>query len=325
MVRDEVLRALEAQRGACVSGEALAGRLGVSRAAVWKAIDRLRADGLQIDAVPGGGYCLRADDDGLTAEAVRAGLTTAALGRETLVLRETDSTNTYLKREHAAAAHGFTVLAEQQTAGRGRLGRSFASPPGGGLYMSILLRPRIPLSQLNFLTLAAAVAVCRAVRDTAGFTPSIKWVNDVLMEGRKLCGILTEASIEGETGAVDFAVLGIGVNLRLDHAALSEEVRAVAGCLADFSAHVPRRAALAAAILNHVETLYTLLETGRTAELLEAYRAHLAVLGKHIRVLAPDGQYEAVAEALDDEGHLVVRMGTGEKRTLQSGEISIRL
>lgn len=325
MVKDEVLRALEASRGGQVSGEALAERLGVSRAAVWKAVRALRADGLAIDAATGGGYALRAGDDSLTAEAVLAGLRTRALGRELTILQETDSTSTRIKRDHAAAPHGFALLAETQTGGRGRLGRAFSSPPGGGLYLSVLLRPRLPLAQLNFITLAAAVAVCRAIEDTAGFSPRIKWVNDVLMEGKKLCGILTEAAIEGESGAVDFAVLGIGINLRLDRAALPEEVRAVAGALADFSSAVPRRAVLAAAVLNRLEETYTLVEQGRAAELLADYRARLCMLGRTVRVVAPDGGYEAEAVDINGQGHLLVRTEDGAVRTLSSGEISIRL
>lgn len=325
MVRDEVLAALERRRGEYVSGEALAEQLGVSRAAVWKAIDRLRADGLGIEAVPGGGYRLQTGDDSLTDAAVLAGLRTQALGRELVVLRETGSTNTLIKRSYPTARHGFTAIAEQQSAGRGRLGRAFASPPGGGLYMSVLLRPSLPLSQLNYLTIAAAVAVCRAIHETCGFMPGIKWVNDVLMEGKKLCGILTEASIEGETGAVDFAVLGIGVNLRLDPGSLPPEVRGVAGSLSDFCAAPPRRAVLAAAILNHVEGCYRLLCTDGAAGLISQYRSLLCMLGKTVRVVGPHGAYTAEAVDVDEDGHLLVRDGDGKLHTLSSGEISIRL
>ena len=169
----------------------------------------------------------------LTAAGVSALLTTKVFGRDLVVVPEIGSTNTAIKQEYAAGrAEGFTLIAEQQTAGRGRLGRTFCSPAGGGLYMSVLLRPRMPLERLNFITIAAAVAVCRAIDQTCGIHPEIKWVNDIFMNGKKLCGILTEAAIEGETGSIDYAVLGIGANLRLDSAALPEEVRTVAGALA---------------------------------------------------------------------------------------------
>lgn len=325
MVREEVLAALERRRGDYISGETLAEQLGVSRAAVWKAIARLRAEGLCIDAVPGSGYQLRASDDSLTEAAVRTGLHTEALGRRLLVLRETDSTNTLLKRAYPTAPHGFTVIAEQQTAGRGRLGRSFLSPPGSGLYMSMLLRPSLPLSHLNFLTITTAVAVCRAVEETCGFMPGIKWVNDIFMEGKKLCGILTEASIEGETGSVDFAVVGVGINLWLDRDNLPSEVRQVAGCLADFCAALPRRAILASAILNQIEDGYKLLCTEGTGPLIAQYRSLLCMLGRPVQVVGPYVSYTADALDVDENGHLLVRTESGEIRTLSTGEISIRL
>lgn len=326
MVKDQVLQALERSRGARMSGAQLARELGVSRAAVWKAIESLRADGLHIDSTQGGGYCLAAADDSLTAAGVSALLRTDRLGRDLVVLPETDSTNSAIKRDYAATRHeGFTLIAERQTAGRGRLGRTFHSDSGTGLYLSVLLRPKIPLEQLNFVTLAAAVAVCRSIEALCGLAPGIKWVNDVLHEGRKLCGILTEASIEGETGCIDYAIVGIGVNLRLDRSALPEDVRIIAGALADFTADVPRRAVLAARLLGELEAVYDSLCAGDTAGLLQAYRSRLCYLDKPIRVLAPGGAYEAVCRGVNDAGNLLVERADGTLDTLQSGEISTRL
>lgn len=325
MVKDDVLRALEAARGERISGGQLAARLGVSRTAVWKAVDSLRAEGLTIESVQGGGYRLPAEDDSLTAAGVTALLgESAVIGRDLLVLEEVDSTNTRIKREYAAERpDGFTLIAHRQTAGRGRLGRSFASPDSDGLYLSVLLRPDLPVERLNFITIAAAAAVCRAIEETAGFTPGIKWVNDILKDGRKLCGILTEASIEGETGAVAYAVLGIGVNLRFDPEA-HPELAAIAGGLADFAPSVPRRAALAAAILRQLDRVYALLRAGETASVLDEYRARLLCLGEPVTVHGPDGAWEAVCTGLDADGHLLVSDARGE-HVLSSGEISIRL
>ena len=326
MVKDQVLHALERRRGERLSGAQLARELGVSRAAVWKAIESLRADGLLIDSAPGGGYCLASADDSLTAAGVSALLDTQTLGRDLLVLPETDSTNSAIKRDYAAVRpEGFTLIAERQTAGRGRLGRTFHSDAGTGLYLSVLLRPRIPLEQLNFLTIAAAVAVCRAIEAQCGLSPQIKWVNDVFFHGRKLCGILTEASIEGETGCIDYAIAGIGINLRLDRSALPEEVRGIAGALADFTDAVPRRAALAASLLGALEQVYDDLCAGRTAGILEAYRSRLCYLDQPIRVIAPGGSYEAVCRGVNDAGNLLVERADGRLETLQSGEISTRL
>lgn len=325
MVKDDVLRALEAARGERVSGGQLAARLGVSRTAVWKAVDALRAEGLAIESTPGGGYLLPAADDSLTGAGVAALLgETAVIGRDLLVREEVDSTNTRIKREFAAErADGFTLIAGRQTAGRGRLGRSFASPAGDGLYLSVLLRPNLPVERLNFITIAAAAAVCRAIETAAGFAPGIKWVNDVLMDGKKLCGILTEASIEGESGAVAYAVLGIGVNLRFDPEA-HPELRGIAGGLADFCGQPPRRAALAAAILRELDRVYALLRAGDTASVLEEYRARLLCLGEPVTVRGADGDWEAVCTGVDGAGHLLVEDSRGA-HTLTSGEISIRL
>ena len=321
-VKDAVLQALERARGERLSGGRLAQQLGVSRAAVHKAIAALRAGGMAIDGVPGEGYRLAAADDSLTAAGVQALLDTRRIGRDMAVAPSLTSTNTVIKERYLDRPHGFVLLAEQQTGGRGRLGRTFASPAQTGVYQTILLHPTLPLAHIQLATIAAAVSVAEAVEQTAGFAPQIKWVNDVLHEGRKLAGILTEATIEGESGAVSALLVGIGVNLR-PNPAWPDDVRAVAGALGEFG-RVPRRAELAAAVLNRFERAYALLEQGRADELLHAYRSRLCCLGKPIRVISPAGTYPADCVGLDDSGHLLVRDEDGRTRTLSSGEISIR-
>ena len=248
---------------------------------------------------------------------------TGLIGCELLVLDEVDSTNTRIKQEYAAQKpDGFTLIARQQTAGRGRLGRTFASPASDGLYLSVLLRPNLPPEQINFITTAAAVAVCRAIEAVAGFTPGIKWVNDILMHGRKLCGILVEAGFTGG-GTLDYAVLGIGINLRFDpaaHPALAE----IAGGLTDFSDRVFGHAELAAVLLQELDRVYALLCAGDTAAILNEYRAHLLGMGETITVHGSEGPWQATCTGLDAQGHLLVRDDRGE-HVLSSGEISIRL
>ena len=323
-VREQVLRALEAHRGEVVSGGALSADLGVSRQAVWKAITALRADGLEIDSVAGEGYRLRADDDSLTADGVQALLHTQILGREVLVLPEVSSTNTVMKREYASSCpEGFALLALRQNAGRGRLGRSFVSPDGG-MYLTVLLRPALTLDRLHFLTIAAAVAVCRAIQDTCGFLPGIKWVNDVLQDGKKLCGILTEASIVGETGGLDYVIVGIGINLHFD-AEAAPELAGIVGSLGDFCEKVPRRAELTAAVLTRFEELYLYLKSGDFAPVISAYRALLCCIGQKILVVENGTETPAVCAGINGEGHLLVTMGDGSRRELQTGEISIRI
>ena len=321
-VKDAVLQALEQARGERLSGGRLAAQLGVSRAAVHKAIGALRSDGLAIDGVPGEGYRLSSEDDSLTTAGVAALLDTDCIGRDLLVVPSLTSTNTVLKERYLGRPHGFVLLAEEQTGGRGRLGRSFASPAGTGIYLTILLHPTLPIQHIQFITIAAAVAVAEAIGRTAGFDPQIKWVNDVLMDGRKLCGILTEAMIEGETGTVSSLIAGIGVNLR-PNPDWPDEVRAVAGALSEFG-EPPRRAELAAAILSRFERAYSLLEQGRQAELLERYRSRLYCIGREVTVIGPAAKYEALCTGLDENGHLLVRDKDGQEHTLSSGEISIR-
>ena len=321
-VKDAVLQALEQARGERLSGGRLAEQLGVSRAAVHKAIGALRSDGLVIDGVPGEGYRLAPEDDSLTAAGIAALLDTDFIGKGLLVVPSLTSTNSVLKEQYLGRTHGFVLLAEEQTGGRGRLGRSFASPAGTGVYLTILLHPILPIQHIQFITIAAAVAVAEAISQPAGFDPQIKWVNDVLMEGRKLCGILTEAVIEGETGMVSSLVVGIGVNLR-PNPDWPDEVRAVAGALSEFGS-VPRRAELAAAILSRFERAYTMLEQGERDSLLERYRSRLCCIGREITVISPAAKYEALCTGLDENGHLLVRGKDGQEHTLSSGEISIR-
>ena len=311
-VKDKVLAALEQARGERLSGGRLAETLGVSRAAVHKAISTLRADGLAIDGVPGEGYRLACDDDSLTAAGVGALLQTRCIGREIVVVPSITSTNTVMKEQYLDRPHGFVLAAEEQTGGRGRLGRTFVSPSGTGVYFTILLHPALPLTHIQYATLAAAVAVTQAVSDTAGFTPEIKWVNDVLMQGRKLNGTLTEAVIEGESGTVSSLIIGIGINLR-PNPAWPEEVRRVAGAISDFGP-VPRRAALIASVLTHFE-----------GELVALYRERLCCIGRKITVVSPLEKYEAECVGLDGEGHLLIRTADGAETALSTGEISIRL
>lgn len=322
-VKDAVLHALEQARGERLSGGRLAEALGVSRAAVHKAISVLRAEGLAIDGVPGEGYRLADSDDSLTAAGVQALLSSSYIGREMLVVPSITSTNTVMKERYLDRPHGFVLAAEEQTGGRGRLGRTFVSPADTGVYMTILLHPTLPLSHLSFVTISAAIAVVRAIEQTAGFTPQIKWVNDVLMNGRKLCGILTEATIEGETGTVSSLVVGIGINLH-PNPAWPEEVQAVAGAISDFG-KPPRRAELAAAVLNHFEDVYALLDQGKEPELLEQYRERLCCIDRPVTVISPAGRYEAECIGLDENAHLLVKTADGQVNALSSGEISIRL
>lgn len=324
MVRDDVLQVLEEHRGELVSGGMLARELGVSRTAVWKAISSLREDGFPIESISGGGYCLSSSSDALSSAGITMHLTTEFIGRSLDVFSEIDSTNNYLKLHAAELQHGHTAVADCQTAGRGRRGRSFLSPSGSGVYLSILLHPSLPLEQINLITVGAAVAICHAIEETADFSPSIKWVNDVLQNGKKLCGILTEASVEAETGSLDYAIVGIGINVRTPEGGLPEEIREIAGSLEDFAPHAVHRNALVAAFLNHMERCYNLIASRNTAALMEDYRSYMKFLGQEIRVILNGKSEPARALSINEHGHLIVEKN-GKTETVLAGEISIRL
>lgn len=320
-VKQSVLRALGEARGASVSGEALAQSLGVSRAAVWKAIKSLQGEGYRISAGTNRGYRLEECPDLLTAEGISAMLPLELAQLDLRVFDEIDSTNLEAKRLAMTGLSRCAVVADRQTAGRGRLGRSFYSPPGCGIYTSLLLRPRPDqLADVTLLTTAAGVAVCRALERTAGVQAEIKWVNDLYLNGKKICGILTEGVTDFESGMIESVVIGYGINFR-DDAHLPEELRSIVGSV--FGAEPPTvtRSALAAAMLAE---LLPLAEDLSSRSFLPEYRRRSMLLGREIVFSRAGGRFAAVAEEIDDDGGLVVRLPDGSRETLRSGEVSVR-
>lgn len=319
-VQDEVLRELETHRGACISGEALAGRLSVSRNAVWKAVRALRESGYPIDAQPGAGYALSPGCHILSTHSVARHL--RAPGVRLQVEGEVDSTNACVRRAaDAGEPEGLVLLASAQTAGRGRRGRRFYSPAGSGLYMSALLRPQLPAQDAALMTTLAAVAVAEAVEAACGRPAGIKWVNDVYVDGKKVCGILTEAALDCESGALAYAIVGIGINLTLPQT-LPPELQGIMGAV--FAGAQPEGDAasrLAADVWTRFFRAYRRLpETG----FLEAYRARSILIGQDVDVLRPSGPVPARAIGIDAHAGLIVRYPDGTQETLSSGEVSVR-
>ena len=328
-VRTEVLKILEANRETDLSGQELAALLGVSRSAVWKAVQQLKAEGYHVEAANNRGYRLQQDSDVLSAEGISLKLDSRYRDREICVHKCVDSTNQEAKRRALeGAGEGLAVLAEQQTMGKGRRGRSFYSPAGTGLYMSVLLRPDEKKARnVVLMTTAASVAVCRAVRRILKEEPEIKWVNDVYLRGKKICGILTEAVADVESGKIDTVVVGIGVNCYPPAEGLPEEIREVVGFVCREDNRVPRNH-LAAAILNELYQLYEGLEE-RTY--LEDYRQWSNVIGRKVRfttdvdIKDESGWIQGTAVDIDRDGGLVVRLESGEQTVLRTGEITLRL
>lgn len=330
--KGNVLKALEENKGATVSGEELATLLNRSRAAIWKAIQELRKEGYHIDAITNKGYCLSQDSDMLSAEGILPYLSDSTAADRIHVFKQLESTNLTAKRMALDGAPAETVvIAEEQTKGKGRMGRSFYSPSGSGIYMSFILAPRFDTAKSVLITTAASVAVCKAIEKVTGISCQIKWVNDVYMNGKKICGILTEAVTDFESGRIHYIVLGIGINYSTSKTAFPKELSGIAGSLYEGATedHISRNR-LIAEIINQVFAVNERLES---REFISEYKARSFVLGKEIRIIptiGPDAERNfdegipATVMDIDGDGGLVVKYQDGTVSTLNSGEISIR-
>lgn len=317
--KNDVLQALMGRDDA-VSGEWLARKLGVSRNSVWKAIGQLRAEGYEIEAATNRGYRLAASPDAINEPEIRRWLKAEAMGARMEVHEALDSTNTRAKALAASGApHGYLVVADSQSGGKGRMGRAFFSPERSGVYITYVLRPDMLAEKAVMITSMAAVAVARAIEALADVEVKIKWVNDLFINDRKVCGILCEASMDFETGRLEYAVLGIGVNVAKME--FPPELREIATSVEnECGAHVSR-SRLIAEISNQLEALYGQLET---REFMAESRARSNVIGRDVTVLRGDERFEARVLDIDDQGRLVIRTEAGVSR-VGSGEISIKL
>ncbi len=315
MRKNEVLRLLRG--GEYISGEKLGKALGISRVAVCKIVAALRDDGFLIDAVPNRGYCL------LRQELSQERLASLLPGNSWRfqVLRETDSTNNALKRM-CDAAHGTVILTGKQTGGRGRLGRVFVSPPGG-VYLSVLLRPNASAEELLHLTPMAAVAVRRAIFDCCGIYADIKWTNDLVYRGKKLCGILTELTTEAGSGALQSVIVGIGVNCNTALDELPKEVRVMATSLQEIVGRSIDPNELAAAMIVRLQEMDAALLTQKE-EWMREYQAVCITVGKEVQIIRGTERTDAFAEGIDQNGGLIVRYQTGERAVISTGEVSVR-
>ncbi|MBQ5951650.1 MAG: biotin--[Lachnospiraceae bacterium] len=319
-VRDDLLRALWARRGEFVSGEQLGEEIGVSRASVWKAARKLQEEGYALEAVTRRGYRLLDQPDVLTQKAV-ASLLPKKCGAVVHVLQDVDSTNTYARRLLSDMGESFPekllVAADHQVGGRGRRGRSFFSPPGCGLYLTLVSRHRREAREALLSTMAAAVAVCRVIRKYSDAEPRIKWVNDIWIGEKKVCGILTEAVSDLESLHVEALIVGIGINVRTPEGGFPEEIREVAGAVDSF--RVPR-ARIAAEI---AEELFRMFDDLHSDDIFEAYRADSFILGREITWEEGDQTFCGKVLDMNRQGYLTVQTDAGQK-ILTAGEVSVR-
>lgn len=323
-VKTDVLRALEKNIGKSISGEQLASELSISRAAVWKAINLLKKDGYCISASTNKGYSLNIDTDVLSFEGILPYLDEQNNHIKIIVHKSIGSTNSEAKRLACDGAdHATTVVAAEQTEGKGRLGREFFSPANSGIYMSMVLKLEVQISDAILITTAASVAVCRAIEQISPqLLPQIKWVNDIYVDDKKVCGILTEAVTSFESGTIESIILGIGINFNTAREQFPPELQKTATSLFNNdNLQLAKKNQLIAEVINEVLAMSRCLES-RT--FIEEYKSRSLVLGKAITVISPSGEYQAVALDIDPNGGLIVKNESGEFITINSGEVSIR-
>ncbi|MCC3376492.1 biotin--[acetyl-CoA-carboxylase] ligase [Cohnella sp. REN36] len=315
-----LLTLLEAQPGAYVSGEEISRTLGVSRTAIWKQVRKLEAEGYRIEAVPRLGYRLVERPARLTEAELRAHLKTRELGRH-LHLREAVASTQDEVRALAeqGAPEGTLVVAERQDQGRGRMGRSWISPPGKGVSMSLLLRPDVPLPLAPQLTLLSAVALCRSLSRITGLRIGIKWPNDLQVEGRKISGILLESAAEDER--IRYVAVGLGIAVNLEEADYPEELREKAVSLRMAAGRAFDRAALIGEVLLEFERLYDLYREQGFEPIRLLWEANAVTLNRTVTLYTAQGSFDGIPRELDASGGLRVELPDGSWRTVYSAEV----
>lgn len=305
-----------------VSGQELCETLGVSRTAVWKVINQLKEDGYEIASVPRKGYKIISRPDVITAEEVASRLDTEWTGKNISYYEMIDSTNSEAGRlAQNGAESGTLVIAEEQECGKGRRGRSWVTPRGSAVAMSLILRPDIMPAHASMLTLVMGMAVTSMVRERCGVDARIKWPNDVVANGKKICGILTEMS--SEIDYIRYIVIGAGINTHVEH--FPEELKNTAVSLHELTGKTPDRAALIASCLKHFEQYYKVfLQTQDFSGLSETYNGMLAGIGEGVRVLEPSGEYTGISEGINEKGELLVKRENGTLEKVYAGEVSVR-
>lgn len=319
--KDKVFELLVNANGESISGEAAARAIGVSRNAVWKAIGQLKTEGFDISSATNKGYSLAHTGDVFTAQSIKNHLRGKAALCDIELYKTVSSTNTLIKEKaESGGKEGKIVIAETQTGGKGRLGRTFFSPMGTGIYMSILLRPQLELDKAILITTLAAVCVSEAVEKITGRQTGIKWVNDIFYNGKKICGILTEASCDCESGRLHYAVLGIGINVIKPACGFSDTLKDIATSL--YETEAPGvRARLAAEVINMFFEKYDAVEQ---KYFLDDYRKKMTLIGETVCLVGASEEFSARVLSVDDDARLIVEKEGGTVCALSSGEVKIK-
>jgi BirA family biotin operon repressor/biotin-[acetyl-CoA-carboxylase] ligase len=321
MLDEKILNILRHSKDSYVSGEELCKGADISRAAIWKHMEGLRQAGYEIEALPHLGYKLVSVPDALIPCEIKWKLNTKVFAKEVISYKKVDSTNDIAYQlAEKGVKEGTVILAEEQSKGKGRQGRSWTSPSRGGIYMSCILRPKIAPNEIPRITLLAAVATTQAIRAATSLEATIKWPNDIMLEGKKVCGILTEMKAEQDRAA--FIVLGIGINVNTPvkqlpkgSTSLKDELvkRGVKGKVS--------RIELTKILLEKLEELYNHSQRKGFAAVIEAWKGLSAMIGSRVKVTLPNRTFEGLAHDIDPDGSLMVRLDSGVLEKLSSGDV----
>ncbi len=324
-MKDLVLRELRESKEEYLSGEELSEKLGVSRTAIWKYIKQLKDLGYSIESFSKKGYKLVPVQDILNEYEIKYGLDTKIIGNRIEYFREIDSTNKYAKKvAYEGCEEGYLIVANSQTLGRGRLGRTWQSAENKGIWMSIVLKPQIAPQDIHIITLGASIAVSKAIKISTGIETGIKWPNDIILNQKKTCGILTEMNAEVER--VNFIVLGIGINVNQDEQDFDEEIKDKATSLKinTLDKKIINRSDIIKEVLLQLEEIYFMIKEGKTSEIINMWKALSVTMGKKVRVESKEYVYIGKAVDVLGDGRLIIECDDGQMREVLSGEISVR-
>jgi BirA family biotin operon repressor/biotin-[acetyl-CoA-carboxylase] ligase len=319
-IKDQIVELLEKSKGEHLSGEEIANQLHVSRNAVWKAVKSLQKEGYDIKAVTNKGYCLSKKTDILSQPGIFKYLNEDLVNLQIEVHKTIDSTNSYLKQLATnLAPEGTVIISEEQTAGRGRLGRSFFSPANTGIYLSVLLRPEKTYKHTALLTTLSAVCACEAIEVVSGMKTKIKWVNDIFIDEKKVCGILTEAAFNMEINELEYVVIGVGINVFSPDNDFPDEIKNIATSIFG-STQKDVRNQLVAEFLNRLFIQYKKKDD---KSFITEYKKRSFLNGKDVLVNEGTQHYNATVLGIDDHCNLLIRKGDGQEKALSTGEVSI--
>ena len=321
--KDQLLSYLKEKKGAWVSGELLSNKMTISRSAVWKHVRKLKEEGYLIESSPKKGYLFRKSSDLLLAEEIREGLDTKLFGRGNIIyLKETDSTN-LRARDLAArgAPEGTIVISEKQLSGKGRRGRNWFSPSGKGIYASLILRPVIPPSEAPRIVLMTSVAVAEALLAQIQLKTTIKWPNDILVNRKKIAGILIE--IGTEMDVVNYIVVGLGLNVNIPYECFPDEIREeVTSVLIEKGKIIPR-IDLIHGYLKWFEKYYNMFNEGRFEEIVSRWKKFSDIIGRRVMVDLSGRTYIGEVSHIDQDGVLVIKDSNGETHRMFSGDVTL--